>query len=84
MSLEELMAVIKEAKTRFEIEGATYSGGEPTCQQNLSLLTKEIKLLGLGVISFTLNTDEEYSSARLNEIMSENPFIKSIERCDEA
>lgn len=32
----------------------------------------------------TLNTDEEYSSARLNEIMSENPFIKSIERCDEA
>lgn len=31
----------------------------------------------------TLNTDEEYSSARLNEIMSENPFIKSIERCDE-
>ena len=53
MSLEELMAVIKEAKTRFEIEGVTYSGGEPTCQQNLSLLTKEIKLLGLGVISFT-------------------------------
>lgn len=53
MSLEELMAVIKEAKTRFEIEGVTYSGGEPTCQQNLSLLTKEIKSLGLGVISFT-------------------------------
>ena len=53
MSLEELMAVIKEAKTRFEIEGVTYSGGEPTCQQNLPLLTKEIKSLGLGVISFT-------------------------------
>ena len=32
----------------------------------------------------TLNTDEEYSSAQLNAIMSENPFIKSIERCDEA
>lgn len=31
----------------------------------------------------TLNTDEEYSSAQLNAIMSENPFIKSIERCDE-
>ncbi len=31
----------------------------------------------------TLNTDEEYSSARLQEIMAENPFIKSIERCDE-
>ena len=31
----------------------------------------------------TLNTDEEYSTARLQEIMAENPFIKSIERCDE-
>ena len=31
----------------------------------------------------TLNTVEEYSSARLQEIMAENPFIKSIERCDE-
>lgn len=31
----------------------------------------------------TLNTDEEYSSSRLNEIMEENPFIRSIERCDE-
>ena len=27
----------------------------------------------------TLNTDEEYSSARLQEIMAENPFIKSLE-----
>ena len=26
----------------------------------------------------TLNTDEEYSSARLQEIMAENPFIKSL------
>ena len=32
----------------------------------------------------TVNTDEEYSSAKLQEIMAENPFIKSIERCDEA
>ena len=31
----------------------------------------------------TLNTDKEYSSQRLGEIMAENPFIKSIERCDE-
>ena len=31
----------------------------------------------------TLNTDEEYSSARLQVIMAENPFINSIERCYE-
>ncbi len=31
----------------------------------------------------TLNTDKEYSSQRLSEIMAENPFIKSIERGDD-
>ena len=30
----------------------------------------------------TLNTDKEFSSTRLNEIICENPFILSIERCD--
>ena len=30
-----------------------------------------------------LNTDKEYSSQTLNKIMAENPFILSVERCDE-
>ncbi len=34
------------------------------------------------VYSATLNTDKEFSSTHLNEIMAENPFIRSIERCD--
>lgn len=34
------------------------------------------------VYSATLNTDKEFSSTRLNEIMAENDFICSIERCD--
>ena len=37
---------------------------------------------GRVVYSATLNTDKEFSSARLKEIMVENPFIASIERCD--
>ena len=53
MTLDELITVIKDAKDKHGIEGVTYSGGEPTCQQSLSLLTAEIKKLGLGVISFT-------------------------------
>lgn len=61
MSLEDLIEVIKEAKTQFGIEGVTYSGGEPTCQHNLPLLTKEIKSLGLGVISFTGRMYEDVS-----------------------
>lgn len=61
MSLVDLIEVIKEAKARFCIEGVTYSGGEPTCQQGLPLLTKGIKSLGLGVISFTGRTYEDVS-----------------------
>lgn len=37
---------------------------------------------GRVVYSATLNTEKEFSSTRLNEIMAENPFICSIERCD--
>lgn len=53
MSLEEIISIVRESKERFDIEGVTYSGGEPTCQQNLPALTRAIKSLGLGVISFT-------------------------------
>ena len=53
LSLEELVAIIREAKDKFGIEGVTYSGGEPTLQQNLSAFTEKIQELELGVISFT-------------------------------
>lgn len=61
MSLENLIEVIKEAKTQYGIEGVTYSGGEPTCQQSLPLLTNSIKAFGLGIISFTGHRYEEVS-----------------------
>lgn len=53
MTLDELIAVIKDAKDKHGIEGVTYSGGEPTLQQSLPELTKAIHGLNLGVISFT-------------------------------
>ena len=34
------------------------------------------------IYSATLNTEREFSSTRLNEIIAENDFICSIERCD--
>lgn len=61
LSLDELAEIIKKAKEEFGIEGVTFSGGEPTCQQNLPILTKKIKKLGLGVISFTGKKYEEVS-----------------------
>ena len=51
--LDELIEIILRAQKEFGIEGVTYSGGEPTLQQNLPALTQKIKELGLGVISFT-------------------------------
>lgn len=59
ISLEELILIIKESKEKFDIEGITYSGGEPTLQQCLPRLTEEIHRLGLGVISFTGRTYED-------------------------
>lgn len=59
LTLDELMAHISEAKDKYDIEGVTYSGGEPTLQQNLPLLTDQIHALGLGVISFTGRCYEE-------------------------
>ena len=53
MTLDELITVIKDAKDKHGIEGVTYSGGEPTLQQNLPELTGAIQALELGVISFT-------------------------------
>jgi putative Mg2+ transporter-C (MgtC) family protein len=37
---------------------------------------------GQTIYSATLNTEREYSSTRLNEIMQEHSFIRSLERCD--
>lgn len=53
LSLDELISIIAVAKEKFDIEGVTYAGGEPTLQQGLPQLTEEINKLGLGVISFT-------------------------------
>jgi anaerobic ribonucleoside-triphosphate reductase activating protein len=53
VSLDKLLEIIENAKQTFDIEGITYLGGEPTLQQGLAELSKEIKALGLGVILFT-------------------------------
>ena len=63
VSIDELVDIISKAKNAFGIEGVTYSGGEPTLQQGLPLLTKRIKALGLGVISFTGRQYEDVKEA---------------------
>lgn len=59
MSLEELMEIIQTSKKEYDIEGVTYTGGEPTLQRNLPALTAKIQKMGLGVICFTGRQYEE-------------------------
>ena len=58
LSLDEVLKIIVDAKDNFKIEGVTYLGGEPTLQNGLLKLSKEIKKLGLGVILLTGNKFE--------------------------
>ena len=63
MTLEELTHVISDAEEKYAIEGVTYSGGEPTMQQNLPELTAAIQNMGLGVIAFTGHLYEDAADA---------------------
>ncbi|MFA5467217.1 MAG: 4Fe-4S cluster-binding domain-containing protein, partial [Candidatus Izemoplasmatales bacterium] len=53
ISLDELIAIIKESKKENTIEGVTFLGGEPTLQSHLAELALHIHQEGLGVILFT-------------------------------
>lgn len=77
ISLENLLKIIKDSKEKYGIEGVTYSGGEPTLQQNLQILTKEIHKLGLGVISFTGRKYEEVSDVLDGcDVVLDGPYIE--------
>ena len=53
MSVNEIVDIIIESKNKYDIEGVTFLGGEPTLQKELAILAKKIKELNLGVILFT-------------------------------
>lgn len=76
-------------KKYFQIKICFINGGEECGKVKELFQTDRFNRLiierkgGENMYHATLNTDEEYSSAQLQKIMKENPFIKSIERCDE-
>ena len=80
---------IFRTKKYFQIKICFINGGEECGKVKELFQTDRFNRLiierkgGETLYHATLNTDEEYSSAQLQEIMKENPFIKSIERCDE-
>lgn len=64
----ELLAVVSDAKDVYGIEGVTYLGGEPTLQQGLAVLSKQIHQLNLGIILFTGKLLEELQPDLLQNI----------------
>lgn len=78
LSIDELLLIIKESKEKYGIEGVTYSGGEPTLQQNLPILTEKIHELGLGVISFTGRNYEDVSNILAGcDVVLDGPYIET-------
>lgn len=51
--------------------------------EHFNSLTMERKEDGGTIYHASVNTDKEFSSQMLNTIMAENPYIISIERCDD-
>ena len=80
---------IFRTKKYFQIKICFVNGGEECGKVKELFQTDRFNRLiierkgGETLYHATLNTDEEYSSAQLQEIMKNNPFIKSIERCEE-
>ena len=56
MTTDELVTILEKEVVNKKV---TFSGGEPSLQQNLPILTSKIQELGLGVISFTGRIYEE-------------------------
>ena len=60
VTIEELLKHTIEAKRKYNIEGITLTGGEPTLQaNNLEEYCKQVKSLDLGIILFTGKLFEE-------------------------
>ena len=78
ISLEKLVSIVKEAQAKFNIEGVTLSGGEPSLQKGLVNFNKEIRKLGLGIIMFSGNQMENINKELVSslDLLIDGPFIK--------
>lgn len=79
VTLEELLNIVKEAKNKFDIEGITLSGGEPSLQNSLYLFNNEVHKLGLGIIMFSGNDKTSLSEELVQsvDLLIDGPFIEN-------
>lgn len=79
VTLEELVNIVKEAKDKFDIEGITLSGGEPSLQSGLVCFNDKIHKLGLGIIMFSGKDKSELNSELVEsvDLLIDGPFIEN-------
>ena len=79
VTLDELVNIVKEAKNKFDIEGVTLSGGEPSLQSGLVFFNDEIHKLGLGIIMFSGKDKSELNSKLVEsvDLLIDGPFIEN-------
>lgn len=79
LSIDELIDIVKEAKERYNIEGITLTGGEPSLQRGLSNFNNEIHQLGLGIIMFSGKYLNELDPELVQsvDLLIDGPYIKS-------
>lgn len=78
VTLNDLIDIVKEAKSRFDIEGITLSGGEPSLQTGLKYFNDEIHKLGLGIIMFSGKTKTylDKDLVKSVDLLIDGPFIE--------
>lgn len=79
VTINELIDIVKKAKTEFDIEGITISGGEPSLQSGLVDFNNEVHKLGLGIIMFSGKYKELLNKDLVSsvDLLIEGPFIES-------
>ena len=79
VTLDELVNIVKEAKNKFDIEGVTLSGGEPSLQSGLVFFNDEIHKLGLGIIMFSGKdkTELNFELVESVDLLIDGPFIEN-------
>ena len=75
----EIHLVFQAAKEKFNLEGITLSGGEPSLQKGLKHFNDEIHKLGLGIIMFSGKYKDELDCELVNsvDLLIDGPFIES-------
>lgn len=76
---EELLDIIKKAKEKFNIEGITLSGGEPSLQKGLKDFNEKVHKLGLGIIMFSGKYKKDLPNELVEsvDLLIDGPFVEN-------